>query len=147
MKAICILRLILFTVFLYGNSGLKSDIVIFGHNYTGDLKDGKRDGIGKYNYPNGDTYEGMWVNNIKEGEGTLTYNNDRYTYIGTFKNDLFNGWGTLYIIGGEKYEGYWKDGRMDGEGKYFYPFGNTYVGNWKNGKKEGRRNIYLYFWR
>ena len=105
MKAICILRLILFTVFLYGNSGLKSDIIIFGHNYTGDLKDGKRDGIGKYNYPNGDTYEGMWVNNKKEGEGILTYNNDRYTYIGTFKNDLFNGWGTLYIIGGEKYEG------------------------------------------
>ena len=67
-------------------------------------------------------------NDKKEGEGTLTYNNDRYTYIGTFNNDLFNGWGTLYIIGGEKYEGEWKNGKMEGEGKYFYPFGNTYIG-------------------
>ena len=39
--------------------------------------------------------------------------------MGSFTNDLFNGWGTLYIIGGEKYEGEWKNGTMHGQGKYF----------------------------
>ena len=126
MKHICIFSLVLLSVMLSDNSESKSDIIIFGHNYTGDLKDGKRHGNGKYIYQNGDTYEGMWANDKKEGEGILTYNNDRYTYVGTFINDLFNGWGTLYVIGGEKYEGEWKNGKMEGEGKYFYPFGNTY---------------------
>ena len=114
MKHISIFSLVLLSIVLSDNSGSKSDIVIFGHNYTGDLKDGKRDGNGKYIYQNGDTYEGMWALDKKEGEGTFTYNNDRYTYVGSFTNDLFNGWGTLYIIGGEKYEGEWKNGTMHG---------------------------------
>ncbi len=31
-------------VSLFGNPEPKNDVVIFGHNYTGDLKDGKRHG-------------------------------------------------------------------------------------------------------
>ena len=90
MKPFCILSLTLFIVSLFGNSEPKNDVVIFGHNYTGDLKDGKRHGRGHYIYPNGDTYKGEWSNDIKEGEGTLTYNNDSYTYIGNFKKDLLS---------------------------------------------------------
>ena len=41
------------------------------------------------------------------------------TYVGSFSNDLFNGWGTLYIIGGEKYEGEWKNGNMNGQENIF----------------------------
>ena len=87
MKHISIFSLVLLSIVLSDNSGSKSDIVIFGHNYTGDLKDGKRDGNGKYIYQNGDTYEGMWALDKKEGEGTFTYNNDRYTYCLSYTSD------------------------------------------------------------
>ena len=90
MKPFCILSLILFMVSLFGNSRPKNDVIIFGHNYTGDLKDGKRHGNGLYIYPNGDTYKGQWSSDTKEGEGTLTYNNDSYTYSGNFKKDLLS---------------------------------------------------------
>ena len=70
----------------------------------------KRHGNGQYIYPNGNTYKGQWANDTKEEKELLHYNNDSHTYIGNFKNDLFDGWGTLYIIGGEKYEGEWKNG-------------------------------------
>ena len=73
MKHISIFSLVLLSIVLSDNSGSKSDIVIFGHNYTGDLKDGKRDGNGKYIYQNGDTYEGMWaLDKKKEREPLLT---------------------------------------------------------------------------
>ena len=48
MKPFCIFSLILFTVSIYGNSGPENDVVIFGHNYTGGLKDGKRHGKGAF---------------------------------------------------------------------------------------------------
>ncbi|MAI86951.1 MAG: hypothetical protein CMF99_07320, partial [Candidatus Marinimicrobia bacterium] len=71
MKPFCISSLILFAVILFGDSVPKNDIVIFGHNYTGDLKDGKRHGNGHYIYPNGNTYEGQWENNLINGKGTF----------------------------------------------------------------------------
>ena len=70
----------LLIVVLSGNSDPKKDVVIFGHNYTGDLKDGQRHGNGKYIYPNGDTYDGMWAFDEKSGEGTFTFNNDSRIY-------------------------------------------------------------------
>ena len=85
----------------------RDEIIRYGYNYKGELLDGNRHGEGIYYYVNGDIYEGNWKNNKKDGEGTLVYQNDSRTYVGQFKNDLFNGWGTLHIIGGEKYEGEW----------------------------------------
>ena len=105
MKLNIIPTLFLFSVLSSQGNDSPKDIIEYGFNYTGDFKDGKRHGIGKYVYPNGGTYEGDWVNDIREGEGTLTYDNDRKTYVGDFVQDSFHGWGTLHIIGGEKYEG------------------------------------------
>ena len=64
-------------------------------------------------YSHGDTYEGQWVDDIREGEGTFTYDNDGKTYVGDFVSDFFNGWGALHMIGGEKYEGEWKNGKKE----------------------------------
>ena len=35
--------------------------------YTGNYKDGQKNGIGKMVYPNGDIYEGEWIENRMEG--------------------------------------------------------------------------------
>ena len=47
------------------NEALETDIIEYGYNYTGELKDGKRNGKGKYTYQNGDVYEGMWSDDVK----------------------------------------------------------------------------------
>ena len=33
----------------------------------------KRNGVGKYTYVNGDTYEGDWENNLRHGHGVYTF--------------------------------------------------------------------------
>ena len=105
MKSKFIPTLILFSLSFSQSNESENDIIEYGFNYTGDFKDGKRHGRGRYIYPNGDTYDGYWVDDIRQGEGKLTYDNDSKTYVGNFVSDLFNGWGALHIIGGEKYEG------------------------------------------
>ena len=44
-----------------------------GDQYNGDYVDGIRQGKGKYVYANGDKYEGDFKNNKKHGIGKLTY--------------------------------------------------------------------------
>ena len=102
MKAIFILTLFLFSFLNSQSEDITNDVIQYGFNYIGDLKDGKRHGNGKYIYPNGDTYEGEWNYGIREGEGTFTYKDDSHTYVGNFLANVFHGWGTLHIIGGEK---------------------------------------------
>lgn len=41
--------------------------------YEGNYTDGKRAGMGKMTYPNGDEYTGEWKDNVMEGEGTYVY--------------------------------------------------------------------------
>ena len=101
MKNHFILTLFLFSLGLSQKNASAEDVIQYGHNYIGDFKDGKRHGTGKYIYPNGDTYEGEWKNNIREGEGTFTHEDDSHTYVGGFVNDVFHGWGSIHIIGGE----------------------------------------------
>ena len=125
------------------NEALETDIIEYGYNYTGELKDGKRNGKGKYTYQNGDVYEGMWSDDVKDGYGKLIFENDSKTYVGDFISGVFEGWGTLHILGGEKYEGEWKNGKKSGEGTYYYPFGNIYTGEWKDDKRNGK-GTYIY---
>ena len=49
-------------------------------------------------YTNGDKYEGQWVNDKKEGEGTMKYSNGNW-YRGKWKNDKPNGLGTRQTDG------------------------------------------------
>ena len=41
--------------------------------YEGNYRDGKKAGMGKMTYPNGDEYTGEWKDNVMEGEGTYVY--------------------------------------------------------------------------
>ena len=42
-----------------------------GSVYEGNFEDGKFEGAGIMQYPNGSTYEGMWKNNMQHGKGTV----------------------------------------------------------------------------
>ncbi len=48
--------------------------------YTGEWKDGKKNGQGTYTFANGDTYAGEWSGDKKNGQGTYTFaNGDTYS--------------------------------------------------------------------
>ena len=63
--------------------------------YYGDLRNKKRNGYGKFEYNNGNTYTGEWKDNKRDGEGSL-YEKEFLRYTGDWKNDLYDGIGQLY---------------------------------------------------
>jgi hypothetical protein len=52
-----------------------------GNTYYGKLVEGKRHGLAKYVYRNGDEEVGMWQKNNKEGEHIYTYKDGRVEKI------------------------------------------------------------------
>ena len=68
--------------------------------YEGVFINDKREGNGKYIYENGEYYIGECKNNLKHGKGTEYYKNGNIKYEGDFINDKFEGNG--------KYIGRWR---------------------------------------
>ncbi len=59
-----------------------------------------------HTYNNGSTYDGVWKNNKKHGQGTFIWpSGNRYT--GEFVNDRKEGNGTMMYSDGCVYEGQW----------------------------------------
>jgi len=58
----------------------------------------KMNGKGKYYWPDGNIYEGDFVNDIKEGSGTLYIPNGKIYRI-PWKNDKMHGSGTVEFKG------------------------------------------------
>ncbi len=92
-------------------------------------------------YPNGEKYEGQFLNGKKHGFGKQTFARDdefkRDYYIGEFKDDERNGNGKLVWKSGEVYEGEFVDGLRSGNGTNFYARGEKYEGQWINDKLNG----------
>ncbi|MCB2339957.1 MORN repeat-containing protein [Clostridium estertheticum] len=65
--------------------------------YTGEFKNGQRDGIGTVNFEAGGKYEGTGN----------SYYPDGCTYKGKWKDGKQNGWGVYFYTGVGKYEGEW----------------------------------------
>ena len=80
--------------------------------YSGNFKDGKKDGKGTMKYPNDDEYVGEWKDNNMHGTGTYIYKN------------------------GDVYSGSWVDNKKSGQGMYQFskPDNSKLVGTWENGE-------------
>jgi radial spoke head protein 1 len=121
---------------------------------NGETKTMSRGYTGKAvaSYPNGDVYDGDYVDGIREGRGTYRYGKKADIYYGEWKENLKHGIGKMtYDMtpaekdGDEKkpekqvgeYQGYWENGRRHGEGVFIYPNGDIYSGWWRFGEKEG----------
>ena len=101
--------------------------------YTGDWKDGKKNGQGTYTFANGDTYAGEWSGDEKNRQGTYTLATGD-TYSGEWSGDEKNGHGTYTFANGDKYVGDWESGKRNGQGTFIWPDGEKYVGEWKDNK-------------
>ena len=63
--------------------------------YTGEFKNGKRDGKGTWKWEDGDYYIGTFKNDTFDGEGIWYEKNGDIYYKGGFKNNQFYGKGQL----------------------------------------------------
>lgn len=87
--------------------------------YEGEMKDGKRNGMGICRYSDGSVYEGEWKNNLKEGQGKLTGTNG-VRYEGEFLNNVRYGKGEIYDKHNVKrLEGVWINDKKNGYFKVY----------------------------
>ena len=89
-------------------------------------------------YSNGDEYTGEFRNGKRDGKGELV-SSSGHKYVGTFKDDMRHGEGDDHIP--ERYLIYRaasKRGKLQGQGKTTFFDGTVYVGEYSNGKFDGK---------
>jgi hypothetical protein len=79
-------------------------------DYSGEWKDGKKNGRGTFTWPDGRKYEGEWKDNAMTGRGVLTLP-DGSRYEGQWLNNMRHGKGTFYFPDGRKIETEWRADR------------------------------------
>ena len=75
------------------------------------------------------TYEGDFVNGVREGQGTLTW--DGYRYEGAFQGGVMDGYGVLATPMGAVYRGRFSAGLRHGQGTLQLPSGDLYSGTFE----------------
>jgi len=112
-----------------------------GEVYKGTL-DGKqkRTARGSYYYLNGDSFEGQWANDVREGKGKLLFA-DGGIFEGEFNKDEICK-GKYRDKDGNLYEsvddGCFVRGKLQGKGKMRRVQGDTYEGEFQDGKCSGQ---------
>jgi len=114
-----------------------------------------KDGNAKATFPNGDSYEGAYVSQMRNGRGEYIFaartapagereENEEYAkYSGEYKDGQRNGVGTFVYPDKSSYIGQWKCDERHGHGVYTYSSGDKYVGQWVNDEKNGE-GTYIY---
>ena len=86
-----------------------------GNSYEGEWKKDKRDGLGIARYSSGDVYDGQWQRGKRQGHGVM-YIDAGDTYIGSWDNGLKHGAGTCHWADGEVDVSWYQEERRVGEG-------------------------------
>ena len=73
-----------------------------GNIFQGDFSDGSLSGMGHMTCKNGDTYVGTFKNGLFDGKGQLTYSGN--VYNGNFCEGKKKGEGLIIFENGDKYE-------------------------------------------
>ena len=101
-------------------------------------------------YANQQVYKGEWVNNKREGKGSLLPSNSDSSYFdGIWENGEFKTGKLRYVHANRNtYEGEFKDGKMHGKGKSYYlmtadgkPDNTSYEGQCVNDKRQGQGTL------
>lgn len=106
-----------------------------GETYDGEYVEGVRQGRGTYVFVNGDVYKGAYEENGKHGLGEMKYSSK----TGAEDEEPDEGAPTR----GGRFRGYYRKSQRHGEGSFTYVNGDVYCGKWENGKKHGE-GTYVY---
>ncbi|XP_073987659.1 amyotrophic lateral sclerosis 2 isoform X2 [Rhodnius prolixus] len=82
------------------------------------------------------TYTGRWLNGKMEGAGKLEWPDGR-VYTGQFRNNTCHGYGIIETPSVSVYEGQWREGFKNGHGVTKYDNGDIYIGYYKDGLECG----------
>jgi len=109
------------------------------YNYTGEVKDGKPNGMGVATYTSGTVtrYAGNFVNGFYSGKGTMFFKEGSFL-TGEWKSGKLNGKGSNLTGSGSLYIGDFADGVKSGKGILFYKDNSVICGNYSNDKMNGR---------
>lgn len=110
--------------------------------YQGQTCNGRKHGLGKYYFKNGNIYEGQMYKGVMQGRGKYTWANQN-VYEGTFLNDKMTGNGKLVFANGDVYEGQFINNRACGNGKMVSHNGDAYEGHFMNNLKQGKGKQYM----
>ena len=128
-------------IYLEGEKKAQNEKCIMLYNnkdsFIGKITSGQKSN-GKMLYANNETYEGEWLNDLRHGNGTMTYTDGR--------DPITAKWISGYVAyktkftdqEGNKYDG--SASKIDGEeikngmGTMIYKNGNEYRGLWQNNK-------------
>ncbi|MBF0446760.1 MAG: hypothetical protein HQL67_01020 [Magnetococcales bacterium] len=105
-----------------------------GNKTVGCVSGNCKNGLGIYQFANGSSYNGYWLNGKKQGKGTYRYS-DGSQYIGDWLQDNKHGQGLYIFQRGERYFGSWKDGKKHGTGIILTPDGQKIKTIWNQGKR------------
>jgi len=104
-------------------------------DYVGTWQGTKKHGFGRF-VANGSTYDGDFCDDLKHGNGVLTWEDGR-RYCGQFARGKFHGSAVMTWLDGRQYKGqYWED-KKHGEGIFTWQDGRKYDGQWLAGKRQG----------
>ena len=87
--------------------------------YEGEFQDGKIQGKGIMTFPEGQRYEGDFVNEKFEGDPVCITRPNGNRYEGQFANGKFEGRGIYTWASGERYEGDFVNGEQHGKGVFY----------------------------
>ena len=104
--------------------------------FIGELSNFLKEGKGYEETPE-HIYEGQFKNDMKEGQGKLSYKNCNDVYQGEFKENNITGFGFYIWDNKHTYLGEFINGKMHGRGTYKWPDGSEYDGEYINNIKEG----------
>ena len=118
-----------------------------GDSFIGYFKENKFDGYGKFKYKNlGEVYEGQFINGKRQGIGKYFYKNGDI-YEGYWMDDMRNGYGYIKFFNGDWYQGMFVKDIRHGIGIYFEQKGfEYYLGEWVEDNKEGVATVYNQNW-
>jgi hypothetical protein len=93
-----------------------------------------------FKWPNGDSYEGKYVNNERTGKGTYVWaNGDNYT--GDFMAGKRHGVGVYVWANGDRYEGKYVNDKRHGRGTYVWANGDRYEGDFFKNQRHGKGKL------
>lgn len=111
--------------------------------YEGEWKDGKKEGVGRMWWNNGDRYLGDWKNDTKDGSGYMMWENGDI-YEGSWKQDLRHGESAYYFYSnGGKFQGDYVNDERHGPGVFYWPDGDRFEGTWQSGGRHGKGKLIL----
>ena len=86
------------------------------------MKNGQKNGRGKFYFFDGGVYDGVWKNDQMHGWGKLYYQQGKLAYEGNWSNGEFDGYGKVYNDNPVKLNGNYDYSNFDNLGEYWQEY-------------------------